>query len=743
VPPLPQKALPGRSPALSSGRLSERSERGAKPDRGPILDLTVRWRAGQVVLAAAGVMAVLDLLRPLAPGASPRLRLAVTLVLGLGVAASALLSSLRSRGSSEQIAFYAFLVLCLDGLGQIMGPLGWPVWPLLTLLVGAVAVAEPPAVGFGVAALAGLLVAADAAAGGFVAWRPAVAATLGWGALVLALNQALRGEKRRLSAALAELARVHHGIDHLQDGHAEIPTPVPGTGLRQVSEQGRRSRQAERAAELDQWLGRLVAAARAALDAHAVLCFDFDREKEKAYLRAADGPPALLRDSVLELKSDPFAFLLERGESFYATDFKRLLWSLPYYRGEVKVGSLIAVPVRTAGVVRGALVVDKLEVQALGGEEPALVHAFAGLVAEAMGQLRAAASREDVGTEFKAVYDVSRQIANLTDPVAIRMRLLSCARELVTYEAAAVVLSDKAQTRYVVENAEGWANEFEGREVGLLERTWIAWLLKSDEASLLLDDLTSGRDRMPILVLDEGSARAESLLALALRTQQKTIGALVLTGKRGTFDSAAQRVLAIVANQAAGALHAGQMIDHARDVASHDGLTSLYNRRAFNDFLERAVAREDRQGGHFALLLLDIDRFKKLNDTYGHPAGDAALRHTAQLLTHQLRKSDLAARFGGEEFAVLLASTDHAGAHHLAEKVRAEVEHGRLVYDGARLGVTVSIGVAVWPADGRDPGALVAAADRALYAAKESGRNRVVAASTAPQMAVAIPDTPI
>jgi diguanylate cyclase (GGDEF)-like protein len=711
-------------------------------ERGPILDLTVRWRAGQVILAAAGIMAVLDLLRPLAPGASPRLRLVVTLVLGLGVAASALLSSLRSRGTSEQLAFYAFLVLCLDALGQIIGPLGWPVWPLLTLLVGAVAVAEPPAVGFGVAALAGILTAADAAAGGVVAWRPAVAATLGWSSLVLALNQALRGEKRRLSAALAELARLHHGIDHLQDGHAEVATPAPGTGLRQVSEQGRRSRQAERAAELDRWLGSLVAAARAALDAHAVLCFDFDREKEKAYLRAADGPANLVQDSVLELNSDPFAFLLERGESFYATDFKRLLWSLPYYQGEVKVGSLIAVPVRTAGVVRGALVVDKLEVQALSGDEPALVQAFAGLVAEAMGQLRAAASREDVGTEFKAVYDVSRQISNLTDPVAIRVRLLSCARELVTHEAAAVVLSDKGQTRYVVENAEGWASEFEGREVGMLERTWAAWLLKSDESSLLLDDLQGGRDRMPILVLDEGGARAESMLALALRTQQKTIGALVLTGKRGTFDSAAQRVLAIVANQAAGALHAGQMIDHARDVADHDGLTSLYNRRAFNDSLARAVAREDRQGGHFALLLLDIDRFKKLNDTYGHPAGDAALRHTAQLLTHQLRKSDLAARFGGEEFAVLLASTDRSGAEHLAEKVRAEVERGRLVHDGARLGVTVSIGVAVWPSDGRDPAALVAAADRALYAAKEGGRNRVVSASAAPAVET-VPETPV
>jgi diguanylate cyclase len=188
-------------------------------------------------------------------------------------------------------------------------------------------------------------------------------------------------------------------------------------------------------------------------------------------------------------------------------------------------------------------------------------------------------------------------------------------------------------------------------------------------------------------------------------------------------------VLSILANQAAGALHAGQLIDHAREAAIHDALTGLHNRRAFNESLDRAVAREDRQGGHFALLLLDIDRFKRLNDTYGHPAGDAVLRHTAQLLKHHLRKSDLAARFGGEEFAVILASTEGGGALHLAEKVRGEVEQGRLVFDGARLGVTVSVGVAVWPEDGRDPAALVAAADRALYAAKEGGRNRVVAAA--------------
>ncbi len=702
--------------------------------RGPVLDLRVRWRAGQAALAAAGLLALLAAFRPLAPAAPAWMRLVATAGIAMGVVASALLASLRGRGLAATLSFYAFLTLALDGLGQILGPLGWPAWPLIALLLAALAVAEPPVAALGAAALASLLAAAEAAAGSFVAWRTAVAESVGYGALVAVVHLALQREKTRLATALSDLARLTHGIDHLQDNasdSATVAAAVP-SGLRQVSEPGRRSRQAERAAELDEWLAKVVATARTALDAHAVAYFDFDREQDKAFLRAADGPPALVRDAVLPLTGDPFAFVVERGESFYATDFKRLLWSLPYYRGEVKIGTLLAVPVRTAGVVRGALLADRAEIQAWSGPEPGLFAAFADLASEAISRARAASGREDVGTEFKAVYDVSRQLANLTDSVLIRLRLLACARDLVAHEAAAVVVADRGQTRYVVENALGWAAEFQGREVGLLEKTWTAWLLNSEEPSLLMDDLAGGRERMPVLVLDEGSSRAESLLAVALRSQQKTVGALVLTGRRGAFDSSAQRVLTILANQAAGALYAGQQIDINRESALHDALTSLHNRRAFNEALKRTVAAQDRQGGHFALLLFDIDHFKKLNDTFGHPAGDAALRNTAQLLGRHLRQSDLAARYGGEEFAVILASTDRAGAAHTAEKIRSTVEGGRLVFEGARLGVTVSVGLAVWPEDGREDDALVAAVDRALYAAKQGGRNRVVDAGTLP-----------
>jgi diguanylate cyclase (GGDEF)-like protein len=681
---------------------------------------------------------VLAVFRPLGPAASPWLRFAALLLLALGVVAAALLAMLRGRSLAEQLALYAFLLLSVDAFGQLLGPLGWPAWPAVALIVAAIAVAEPPAIAFGAAALAAGLAVVDAAAGGFVGWKAAVAASLGYSALVFAVHVAQRAEKARLATARAELARLRHGIDELEDVAPGTAAPKPGPAgqaLREVSEDARRARRVDRAAELDQSLGRVMALARRSLGAHAVGYFDFDRAGEKAFLRGSDGPPALIPDAVAPLRSDPFAFVLDRGQSFYATDFKRLLWRLPYYRGEVKVGTLVAVPVRLAEIVRGALVADKLEIQAFTGEEPALIEMFAELVAETIRATTASDRREEMGTEFKAVYEVSRQMAGLEKPDQIRQRLLACARELLSPEGGAVVTVNPTGTAYSVDNSLGWVTEgeFEGRQVALLEETWTAWLLKQEDPVLLLDDVHGGGQRRPILVLDEGSARAESILAVALRSSNEVLGAIVLTGRRGAFDSTGQRVLTILANQAAGALRVGQLMQHERDTAMRDGLTGLYNRRAFEEHLKQAVGREGRQeGGRFALLLIDIDHFKKLNDTFGHPAGDAALRHTATLLHGHLRTADQDARFGGEEFAVIVAGADEPGALQLAERVRQGIEKGQLIFDGARLSVTVSIGVAVWPRDGASGPELVAAADRALYAAKQGGRNRVMVAAPLP-----------
>jgi len=674
---------------------------------------------------------VLAAFRPLAPDSSPWLRLVTLLLLAIGVVAAPLLAALRARSLAEQLALYAFLILAVDAFGQLLAPLGWPVWPAMALIVAAIAVAEPAWIAFGAAALAAALAVVDAASLGLVHWKPAVAASLGYSAIAFAVHVAQRLEKARLTKARAELARLRHGIDELEDAGpgAHAPVGPAGLALKEVSEDARRARRVDRAAELDEALGRVVALARRSLDAHSVCYFDFDRGGERAYVRGADGPGSLIRDAVAPLRSDPFAFVVDRGQTFYATDFARLLWRLPYYRGEVKIGTLVAVPVRISDIVRGALVADQLEVQSFTGEDPALIAMFADLVAETIRATAASDRREEMGTEFKAIYESSRLMAGLDKPALIRERLLVSAREMLAPEGGAVVTVNRSGTAYTVDNSLGWVKEFEGRPVALLEDTWTAWLLKQEDTALLMDDIHGGGQRRPILVLDEGSARAESLLAVALRSRNEVLGAIVLTGPRGAFDSSFLRVLTVLANQAAGALRSGQLLEEMRDTAMRDGLTGLYNRRAFDEHLKQAIGREGRQdGGRFALLLIDIDHFKKLNDTFGHPAGDAALRHTAALLHGHLRAADQDARFGGEEFAVIVAGADEAGAMHLAERVRHGIEKGQVIFDGARLAVTVSIGVAVWPRDGESGGELVAAADRALYGAKQAGRNRVTGA---------------
>ena len=699
-----------------------------------VLDLRTRWRIGQVWLALAAALTLVALTRPLWPAAPSWLKGGYALVLAMGVTGAALLASLRGSKRPEALALQGCLVLAVDAAGQLAGPVGLPVWPLMALLVASQAVAWDLRTAAAFALQAGLLSFADAAWTRPFEVRLAAASTFGYLALALAVDRALAGEKRRLSATLAELARLRHGIDQLEDepGQAPAGPHSAAEALRQVTGEGRRARQLDRASELDLSLRSIVELAREAASAHSVLYFDLDRRSELAHLRAAAGPETLLPDCAAPLGADPFSFLVQRDQPFYATDFKRVLWELPWYRGQTKIGSLLAVPVRLGETTVGALVADRLEVQAFTGREPQLVAGFAALAGEAIRRARAALGREELDAEFKAVYPISQRLATLSREADVRELLLRSARHVAALDGAAVVMTDELDTRYVVEAAAGWPADYLKREVALDERTWAAWVLRSAEEAYLLDHVAGHERRMPVLVLDEAAGRAESLLAVPLRARNRTLGALVLTGPPGAFDASARRVLEILANQAAATISLIKDREQQRQLAVRDGLTGLYNRRAFNEIFAAAIANEDRRDGRLGLVILDIDHFKKLNDTYGHPAGDAALRSLARLLAQQLRKGDQAARYGGEEFVVILPGSDQERSAQAAERLRAAIARHRFVHDGSRIPLSASLGVAVWPEDARDPDALLGAADRGLYAAKQGGRNRVVAAASLP-----------
>jgi diguanylate cyclase (GGDEF)-like protein len=199
----------------------------------------------------------------------------------------------------------------------------------------------------------------------------------------------------------------------------------------------------------------------------------------------------------------------------------------------------------------------------------------------------------------------------------------------------------------------------------------------------------------------------------------KVIGSVLVAGGTMTDEGLAQVRSAV--DQAAPIIANQRSLSVARLRAASDALTGLPNRRAADETLKRMVAHAGRTLSPLAAVLLDLDHFKQINDIHGHEQGDEALAAVGQVLTSTIRDSDFAARFGGEEFLLLLPDTSREQAAVVAEKVRRAIGEVQLSI-GA---MTASFGVAAYPEDGLDAEQLLRRADGALYAAKEHGRDRV------------------
>ncbi len=235
-----------------------------------------------------------------------------------------------------------------------------------------------------------------------------------------------------------------------------------------------------------------------------------------------------------------------------------------------------------------------------------------------------------------------------------------------------------------------------------------------------------GPDDSPLVPCEVCGALDARIACEPLVSGGETTGTLLVAherpisrDERAVLRDAAGRTAPILAGQLELAL--------AEERAVSDALTGLPNRRAADETIRRMVAHAGRSLSPLGVVLLDLDRFRVLNDLHGHSHGDKALAAVGRLLAATIRASDFAARFGGEEFLLVLPDTDRQGSLEVAEKVRRTIERTELVQTGP---LTASFGVACLPDDAVDPEQLLRQADRALYMAKAHGRNRVQAAYT-------------
>ncbi|MBU1310260.1 MAG: diguanylate cyclase [Gammaproteobacteria bacterium] len=232
---------------------------------------------------------------------------------------------------------------------------------------------------------------------------------------------------------------------------------------------------------------------------------------------------------------------------------------------------------------------------------------------------------------------------------------------------------------------------------------------------------------LPAALRQQISTLPVNWLGLPLKSQTTVIGVLMVHNAPtvAPYSQSEIELLEFVSVQVAVAIERKQMLQHLQRNALYDQLTGLPNRELFDDRVRSAMARAQREQGQFALLYLDLDKFKQVNDLHGHQVGDELLQHTAQRILTGLRHSDTVARFGGDEFVILLEQVDSAdSAMALAEKVRSALE-SPFALAGHLLQVLPSIGVALYPSHSQDIKALLLLADNAMYQAKSSGGNRV------------------
>lgn len=254
------------------------------------------------------------------------------------------------------------------------------------------------------------------------------------------------------------------------------------------------------------------------------------------------------------------------------------------------------------------------------------------------------------------------------------------------------------------------------------------WVLRRARPLIIEDALNDFR----FSTVGKESARTlRSVCACPLVTENKVLGVLRASSRMArAFSSDDLHALDIIASLGAVTLRNRLLYNHMEELATRDTLTGLYLNRYFLERLSEEIVRAQLsvKGGSppiFSLILLDADHFKNYNDEFGHSAGDLVLKNIAKVIQRQIGPADIGARYGGEEFVLLLPNRDKASALRLAESIRTEVGGGKLVLRRVERKVTVSLGVASYPEDGKSMEELLQMADAHLYQAKRKGRNRV------------------
>ncbi len=471
---------------------------------------------------------------------------------------------------------------------------------------------------------------------------------------------------------------------------------------------------------------------KTALRCHTCVLLWFDVRNETMHIKELVSDSDALIEGEIKPAKGVIGGITRRREPVNLENLRSGFRGIPYYRQPQSIRHFLGVPVIESGHLRGVLCADRVDGEPFSPTDVNVAEEAAAYILRAVENERMFTSIERTKFELGRFFEASRRLNGVLTPTDVYEVALESIAGIVEYDFAAITTVDGADgghriaavdhSEAVRADCEAWQGRSFAENNGL-----VAMVVKNCH---YLPYGGQVREAEPVIFTrQERLDGVRSMLVLPLIAHDEAIGTLVICHhEAGQFSSERREMLEVVGNQVAISLQNARLYAKMEQMATTDGLTGLLNHRSFQSRLEETIARHRRSEQPFGLVLTDIDHFKSVNDTYGHPVGDEVLRQVSRVFRESLREIDVPCRYGGEEFAVILEDADRATAMSVANRLREEVAALEFQSEQGPFQCTISMGVTVWPEDEGDKQALIDLTDQALYFSKEHGRNQVTSA---------------
>ncbi len=329
----------------------------------------------------------------------------------------------------------------------------------------------------------------------------------------------------------------------------------------------------------------------------------------------------------------------------------------------------------------------------------------------------------DYTKQIETLFNIGATVSQTLNLTELLDSVLEKVLGVMEIEAGGIFLLDERNDELVLRTYRGASPGFAKRVERLRVGEGFTGQAALSRKLLIVEDVAADRRLRRVGAKRKG---IRSLAAVPIMAKEKLLGVMDVGSYRPRkFPDREVKLLGTIANQIGMAIDNAQLYERALELAFTDGLTGLYNRRYLMEQIEREVSRAERSKRPLSLIMIDLDELKAINDRFGHHEGDGILKGLGSIIKVNTRASDVAARWGGDEFMLLTPETGSKSARKISERIRAQVERYRTKIDGKEVRISISIGIASYPAHASEVTQLLQRVDEAMYSAKRGGKNQL------------------